>query len=163
MSKTVKIIFTLSIILNIALLAGGAGWMWKMCGHDKPFADASSETRAAFKQEFEELRPEMRKDIQSVRDAKVELEKIIIAEEFNRPAFDAEVANVMGVRNRMAERFSKVTGTVLEDLPQAERAKIAPKILAGLTKGPHHRKGGKKWEDKGANPENQVPRPPPVE
>lgn len=162
MNRTVKIIFTLSVILNIALLAGGAGWMWKMCGHDKPFRDASPQTRAAFKEELDELRPEMRKDVAAVRAAKDAMEKIITAETFDRDAFDAEVAKVLDLRGRMAARFAKVTGTVLEDLPQAEREKIAQKILAGLTRGPHHRKGGRD-RDGEASPERQIPRPPPAQ
>lgn len=140
MSKPIKIIFTLSLLLNLILVGVSVGCLWKRHDHKMPFAEASEETRAQFRAAFEDNRDAMRADIDTVRAARASLEGIIAAEPFDRAAYDAEVKEVLVVRDRMGERRADILGDVLEKLPAEERAQIARKISSKLADDrPRHR------------------------
>lgn len=142
MSKSIKIIFTLSLLLNLILVGVSVGCLWKRHDHKMPFAESSEETRAQFKAAFEGNREAMRADIDTIRSSRATLENIIAAEPFDRAAYDTEVKKVLSVRDRMGQRRSEILGDVLEKLPAEERAQIAKKISSKLADDrPRH--GGK--------------------
>lgn len=142
MNKPIKIIFTLSLLLNLALVGVLVGCQWKRHDHKMPFSEASESTRAQFKAAFEGNRANMRADIDAIRTSRATLESIITAEPFDRSAYNAEIQNVLNVRDRMGERRATILGDVLEKLPADERAQIAKKITSKLT-DERTRHGGK--------------------
>lgn len=155
MSKCIKIIFTISLLLNLALIGVVGGGVWKRWNHPMPFQEASDETRALFKQAFENNRDAMRADIDALRTARPALEKIITAQDFNRAAYDAEINTILKVRSGMEQRRAQVLGDILAQLPAAERQKIAPKMLEKLTDDqPREYRGrhGKKHADRKTEP-----------
>ncbi len=143
MSKPIKIIFTLSLLLNLALVGVSAGCLWKRHQHHGgPFSGVSEETRALFRESFEARRGDMRGDIDSIRAVRTTLEGIITAPEFDRAAYNAQVEKVLNTRDKMGQRRADILGDVLEKLPAGERALIGKKITAKLTDDrPRH--GGK--------------------
>lgn len=142
MSKSIKIIFTLSLLLNLVLVGVSVGCFWKRHDHKMPFSEASEATHAQFRAAFENNRANMRADIDTIRASRTTLESIIAAEPFDRGAYNVEIQNVLNVRDRMGQRRATILGDVLENLPADERAKIAKKITSKLTdERPRH--GGK--------------------
>lgn len=148
MTKPIKIIFTLSLLLNIALVGVTVGCWWKKAHHHgTPFSNTAPETQALFKESFDENRAAMRADIDAIRASRTALETIIRAEPFDRAAYDAEVAKVLNIREGMNNRRAAILGGILEKLPAAEREKIVKKIVSKLTdernRGPHGKDGRK--------------------
>lgn len=158
MTKPIKIIFTLSLLLNLALVGVSAGCIWKKAHHRMPFANTAPETQALFKETFAQNRERMRADIDAIRASRGALESIITAEPFDRAAYDTEVGKVLSVREGMNARRAEILGGVLEQLPQAEREKIVKKIVSKLTDDKPHGHRGKR--PSGDTPDN-IPRPPP--
>lgn len=142
MSKPIKIIFTLSLLLNLILVGVSAGCLWKRHDHKMPFNEASEQTRTQFRAAFEERRADMRADIETVRASRATLEKIIAAEPFDRGAYNLEVQNVLNIRDRMGQRRADILGDVLEKLTAEDRVEIAQKISAKLADD-RPRRGGK--------------------
>lgn len=142
MSQSIKTIFTLSLLLNLILVGVSVGCLWKRHDHKMPFSEASEQTRAEFRAAFEGNRDSMRADIDSIRASRASLESIIAAEPFDRAAYDAEVKDVLSIRDKMGQRRAGILGDVLEKLPASERALIAKKISSKLADDrPRH--GGK--------------------
>jgi Spy/CpxP family protein refolding chaperone len=133
MSKCIKIVFTLSLLLNLALAGVGVGCLWQKFNRPMPFSNTAPETQALFKKNFEANREAMRADIDAIRAVRTTLEPIITAEKFDRKAYNAEVGKVLKARDKMGNRRADILGDILAELPQAERQKIAHKILAKLT------------------------------
>jgi Spy/CpxP family protein refolding chaperone len=150
MSKCIKIIFTLSLLLNLVLAGMVGGGAWKHWHHEMPFGEASEQTRALFKQSFDNNRAAMKADIDALRAVRPALEKIVAAEKFDRAAYDAEVKKVLDVRNKMGQRRAAIMGDILAQLPQAERESVGKRMLMKMTQdrpqghSPHGRDGRKR-------------------
>lgn len=147
MSKSIKIIFTLSLLLNLVLVGIAGGCLWKRGGPPMPFGETSAETQALFKRHFEANRGAMRADIDTIRASRKALEPIITAENFDRDAYDAEIDKVLKTRDKMGHRRADILGDILAEMPHADREKVAHKILSKLTddrpRGPRRDHDGK--------------------
>lgn len=146
MSKRIKLIFTLSLIVNILFVAVGAGLFYRFCKDDVPIAGAMSpEARHFVARTFQEGREKVKPLFQEIKTQRPKVEAIIVAKEFDKKAYDVEVGKMLDLRDKISRRRAEVMGTALNDLPQADREKFARRALDGLEgrkpsrKGFHHK------------------------
>ena len=159
MSKPIKIIFTLSLLLNLVMLGMAGGCLWKRYDHPRPFQNTAESTQAAFRAAFEKNRPAMRADMDSIRQSRETLESIMTAETFDRAAYDNAVQGVLNTRDGINRRRAEILGEVLSTLPVEERRKVTRKIISKLTEERPSRHC--KDRSAGHGPDGQEPSPPP--
>lgn len=145
MNKKMKIIFTLSLVINILLLGmlGGQVYRMKHGGHGS-WGDLreklTPETRALMKQTFKEKKPEIFAIFKEVREKKNALIEVFSAEVFDPVAYDAAARDLqqLGIKiaNHKLETFKELGG----QLPQEDRKVLAQKLVSTVL-GRHGRKG----------------------
>ena len=128
MSKRMKIIFTLSLVLN-ALLAG------LFMGH----MTASHRYRPAT--EMQEVRSDMRKDITNER---AKLATIMKSENFDQAQFDAQLQKLSDVQCNFNREYMIKFNEKMQKLPIEKRTEIIDKTMSrdgkGKSKGKARRK-----------------------
>jgi len=141
MSKNIKIIFTLSFLLNIILVGIILGGIYKPKRSnyfDK--ASVSSEVREVFKKNMHQNREEMRNSFKEIKAYKDELKAIIIAEKFDEVAYSNTMKKIRDVKNLMSESKAQSLGKTLSTLSQEERKQAANLVLRKLSKKHYSRK-----------------------
>lgn len=152
MSKTIKVIFTLSILLNIALLGVVAGMAAKRL-HDPSWneikAQLKPETQALMRQTFVAKRDKIWTTIRTMKEKKKQMEDILGAPEFDAAAFDAAVKDWQAFHAVTTKGKMETFSGVLQQLPQEERKKLAGHFVNMIT-GQRHSKGDgeKSFRDK---------------
>lgn len=142
MSKRMKVIFTLSLIANILMIAVGAGLFYRFTKDQVPIAgDMSPEARHFVARTFQEGREKVKPLFEQVKQQRPKVEAIILADEFDRAAYDREVDKMLDIRDQISRERASVMGEALADLPQADREKFARRALDGLEGRKPHRKG----------------------
>ncbi len=150
MSKKIKIVLTVSIILNVLLL----GVLIGMSADD--YKDHRNK-RADFRSALDKLSPEKskmvnktmrslhketRKTRKEVKKTRNKINKILSAPEFDESAYDTEIKNLKKLQAEIMDKFSIVTKDLALKLEQDER-----KVMAELLKKrtfKHHKHGGPK-------------------
>lgn len=144
MSKKMKIIFTLSVILNvlfIGLVAGKA--VHKFRDHspvEKIAKDMSPEGRHIVARTMQNAFREGRDKMKEMRKTKDEMKKIITADEFDPEAFEEQAEKMHSMFAEMGQKRIEVTKELAGQLSKEDRVKLAE----GFAKGFHGR--GKKDE-----------------
>lgn len=164
MTRRMKLIFTLSLLLNILLIGTGAGLFYKFCQDGPIPPDLSPEARHFMARTFQEGRATIKPLITDIKKDRKALEAVIAADTFDRAAYDEGVAKVLDTKNKIGKQRADIIGAALMDLPAADRQKFARRILDGLTdrpppKGGFHNKMMKDGKDR-AFPGNPPPQPP---
>lgn len=145
MSKRMKLVFTISLLLNIVLVGVGAGMLVRMC-QDIPIpGQISPEARHFIARTFQQGREEVKPLIDEVKANRRKVEAILIAETFDKKAYDAAVDKMLDSRDKVSRKRADIMGRALVDLPAEDRQKFANRILDGLDglkprKGGHHKK-----------------------
>lgn len=146
MSKKMKIIFTLSVILNVLLIGWAAGEaIHKFKGYDpveKVARDMSPEGRHIVAKTMQNAFREGRDRMREMRSAKKEIKSILTAEEFDAQAFEAAAEKMHSMFAEMGKKRIEVTKELAAQLSREDRAKLAD----GFSKGFHGR--SKKGSDK---------------
>lgn len=138
MNRRTKIIFTISLLLNIVLIGAGAGMAYKM--HQDPFpGDMSPQARAFMGKIFEQGRAEVKPLIDETKAKRKIVESILTAETFDRDAYTKAAGDMLDSRDRISRKKAEIMGRALVDVPAADRKEFAGRILDGL----EGRKGGK--------------------
>ena len=142
MSKRMKVVFTLSLMLNIIFIGVGAGLLYRFC-QDVPIAgDMSPDARHFVARTFQEGREEAKPLITEVKAHRAIVEKIIMAPNFDKKAYDEEVGKMLDARDKMTRHRANVMGKALSELSQDDREKFAKRALDGLEGRKPHKKGG---------------------
>jgi uncharacterized membrane protein len=142
MSKRMKIIFTLSLIANIIFMAVGAGLFYRFVKDEVPIAgDMTPEARHFVARTFQEGREKVKPYFTDIKQQRPKVEAIIIADEFDRAAYDREVDKMLDIRDKISRQRAEVMGDALADLPAVDRQKFAKRALDGLEGRKPHRKG----------------------
>lgn len=153
MNRRMKIIFTISLLLNIVLVGVGIGMLCKM-SRDIPIpGDMSPEARHFMARTFQQGRDEVRPLIDDAKAKRKKVEAVLTAETFDPVAYDKAVDEMLNARGTISRKKAEIMGRALVDLPAADRKKFAGRILDGL----EGRKGGKghhrhKMDEKPGNP-----------
>jgi uncharacterized membrane protein len=148
MSRMMKIIFTISILLNLVFIGLGVGMTHKFSRKMPPDikqmqSEISPEARAMMKQRFEEGREgffAMMREAKQKRDA---VEAALAAPEFDAEAYDAAVSDMLSMKANMEKRKAAWMKDMAENLSDEDRQKMA-KFLSDKMSGHHPHKHWKK-------------------
>ena len=150
MTKTTKIIFTISLILNLALIGVIAGGVYKKAKRHMPPAELSLSSREMMRENIENSKKTMRADFKKMKQHRDDLEDIMLADSFDIEAYNMVVERILDAKDRIAREKSVVMGKTLAQLPLAERKKFAGHVLRSLS----HKHGKKPPFDRdGRGPE----------
>ncbi len=143
MSKTFKIIFAASIILNI-LLAGvvigtySHGFRMKLSMRqdiDETLKDFPADKRALVTGAMESLRERTKETKKEIRKRRREVLEILSAPEFDPALYDKKVAELHTLMDRLGNEFAGTARDLALNLDQDERKALAEVIMK--------RRGGK--------------------
>ncbi len=146
MSKKIKTVLTISIILNVLLL----GVLIGMSADDyKDHRNRRAEFRSAVdklpadksklvKKTMRGLHKETRKTRNEVRKTRNNINKIISAPEFDGSAYDKEIENLQRLQSEIMYKFGKVTKKLAVQLEQDERKVIAELLKKRTFKHQRH-------------------------
>ncbi len=142
MSRTLKVIFTVSILLNILLIGAGVGWYHKKSqwpgGYERP--KISDESREAIRSSFRQARSEMKPIFEEMRAAKAGMEEVLSAPEFDEVAYDAAAKKLLDTRDKLSKAMANNAKNFLEDLPPEDRKAMARHMAEKMGGGGHRKK-----------------------
>ncbi|MCK5384886.1 MAG: periplasmic heavy metal sensor [Alphaproteobacteria bacterium] len=143
MSKLAKIIFTLSLILNVLFLGLVAGRVYHEANRQRPWDKTKEalapETREVLKTTFKEKKKEIIPLFKDVHKKKEAMKAIIIAPEFDGEAYDALVGEFKELNSKFMEHRSATIKSIFLQLPQEERAKMAHHTVERMLGNFRHR------------------------
>lgn len=146
MSYKIKVIFTLSFLLNIVLLGVLLGGLYHHKKPRPPFPET-----AAIKEEMHKNiranRADMHRDFKKIKEYKKELKEIIVAEEFDESAFQKKMDDILNVKNVISKRKAVTFGKTLSALSLEDRQVFSRHVLGALH-GKQHKKHGTHKERK---------------
>ena len=135
MSRTIKILFTLSVVLNFVLLGLAAGYLMRDM-HSGPWEEASKElspeSREMVSTMFEKMHVDAKPIMDEMKEARQDLKKVMMTEEFNEKEYDRCINRMRDLRQKMGEKFAATTKDVVVSLPPMERQRMAEKFLSGF-------------------------------
>ncbi len=139
MTKNMKIVFTVSVLLNILMAGVLAGFAVK-CNQPEPWRappameKLSPEGRALMKQSFDQSRDTMRQTFQDARQLRERLNSILEAETFDPEAYAAASAALREHQVKIMERRAQTAGDLAAKLNPEDRRLMAD-WLSGPGKG----------------------------
>ncbi|MGH1457161.1 MAG: hypothetical protein ACRBDI_10300 [Alphaproteobacteria bacterium] len=142
MSKALKLIFTLSILLNIAfagLIAGHS--VKKMNRWSEVHADLSPETRELMRDVYKEKRSVIKVNMKLAAEKKQNLAYIFSSPEFDEGKFRSAVDDWKAFNAGVIDSKFETMSSVASKLSQDERVVLSKRFVAVLT-GDHGHKGG---------------------
>lgn len=148
MNRRMKLIFTISVLLNIVFVGVGAGLLYKFC-RDLPIpGEMSSDARNFVARTYQKGREDVRPLIDEVKARKKKVETILLADTFDAKAYDAAVDDVLETQAKIARHRADTMSEALAQLSAEDRKKFSNSILDGLTPGRRggHHKSKKDWE-----------------
>jgi uncharacterized membrane protein len=133
MTKTVKTLFTLSILLNILLLGIGAGFAIKEWREDPWWEQAkvelSPQSQDLLKKSFDKMHDDMAPLIAETREAREQLKNLMAQESFDSKKFDQITAHIRDVRQKMGDKMTATTKELVSNLSPDERKKMADRFV----------------------------------
>lgn len=149
MKKSHKILFTLSVALNLALIGTIAGHQAGRWRQDAPWQEIQKglapQTQEIMRKMFEEKREKIKANWMEMREKKKNMEAILSAPQFDAQAFDVAVQDWQAFNAQVTQSKMETFKTIMGQLPQEERAKLAEKFVKVLT-GARDRRGGREGE-----------------
>ena len=138
MRKRIKIIFTLSVLLNVVFIALAAGTVYKFNQHaEKPLMDIRANLSEDARQT---LRSKMRDGVRAQRDhqqkAKAyqqDMQKILSAEKFDREGYTALAEKLSNLNAQRSQERIKKTADLMESLSPGDRQAMAKHIAKRLS------------------------------
>ncbi len=136
MKKSVKIIFTLSILLNLLFAGLVGGYIYRVKIAPKPWEEVKSklspQTREIIRSSFKNGQGDMLSLIRDVRQKKKSMKEIITAEEFDLNAYNALVIDIQNIEADFSKRKYDKIGGILSRLPQEDRAIMADHVIGKM-------------------------------
>ena len=136
MKKSVKIIFTSSIVLNLLFIGLVGGYIYRVKFVPKPWEEVKSklspETRDIIRTSFKEGRGEIIPLIRDIRKKKKAMKRIITANEFDVSAYNKLVQEIQALDKKFIKSKYDKVGNILSKLPQGERLKMADHLVGRL-------------------------------
>jgi uncharacterized membrane protein len=148
MSKKTKILFTVSILLNVLLIGAHVGMMVKM-RRDNPWHYAhenlSPETQNLVAREFQEARREMGDNMRAFHQARKDLTGILKKDKLDEDAYGEALKRMQDAQQKMTLRKIEMMKDLMAQLPPEEREKLSHRMMRPFGKhrggkyGPQHR------------------------
>lgn len=149
MSRRKKLIFTISILLNIVFAGVGAGLVFKYC-RDLPVpGDLSPEGQHSTARIFQEGRQDAMPLIRDLKKQRKIVEDALTADMFDAAAYKEAVAALLAAQGKLHQHKASTMARAVENLSAEDRKKFARRIMDGLD-GHRHKK--KRGFDKGSPP-----------
>jgi uncharacterized membrane protein len=160
MNRRMKLIFTLSVLLNIVFVGVGVGMFYRFCQEIPIPGQMSPEARHFIARTFQEGRKEIKPLIDEVKADRAKVEKVLTAETFDAKAYDKTVDEMLDSRAAITRKRAEIMGRALADLPAGDRQKFAKRVLDGLEghkprRGGYHRKMMKDGEKEEERPSGE--------
>lgn len=144
-TKAVKVIFTVSVILNVLLLGAAGGLAYKHWNDKPPYhaihAEMSPEARNIVARTMQNAFRDSRADMKEARAIKKDIRAIMVAPEFDAEAFDAKAEKLHSIMSAMGHKRIDITKDLAAQLSQDDRKVLAEKFSKGF-RG-HDKKGSK--------------------
>lgn len=131
MSRTVKLVFLCSLVLNLLLVGILLGQLPGGLGATPPTRQERLEealtkvpepTRSRFRQKFSEIRAEGDPVRRALDDARAEALELLSAEPLDETAYDRQVTKIEGLRAELFKRMAvKIKQTAKELSPEERR------------------------------------------
>jgi uncharacterized membrane protein len=144
-----KILFTVSVVLNLVCVGIGAGAVVKSLSH-KPWKemreDLTPEARDALKGHFKNTREQVGPMVQQTKNIQKDLVSILNQPEFDRTAFDIKAEELSVMMGQLSGHKIKSMGDLAESLSYEDRqvmVKKFEKMLSRSLKSRGHRKPNK--------------------
>ena len=143
MSKRMRLVFTISILLNIVFVAAGVGMFYRYC-QDIPIPGTMSpDARNFVARTYQNGREEVKPLIAEVKERRKKVETILSSDNFDRKSYDAAVDDLLETQGKIARHRADTMGKALTELSDDDRKKFSKEIINGLTPGRPHRKRNK--------------------
>lgn len=144
-SKNLKIIFTISILLNVAFIGVFIGGSFKMRHHfSNQIENLSPEAQHLIKRTMQENRNERRQNFRAMRNAHDDVQDAIQAQEFDEDLFLEKMENMARLRDSGFEKRVKSAAEILKQLDYEDRKNLSGRLLMGPEREgkppPHHKK-----------------------
>lgn len=137
-----KTLLTLSVVLNVLLIGGFGGHIYKRWSSHPWHAvkqELSPETRNVIGRTFQSAFREIKPLGDEARKARADLVRILSADEFDEAAFDKAAEKISGVRSEMVAIKIQATKDAALQLSVEERRKMADR-MAKMVGGGHERR-----------------------
>ena len=152
MSRYVKIIFTVSLVVNVFLLGGIGGYLLKDKEQDSSSWRAakermSPEARHMMKETFKDRRQDIQGVFKEMRQKKDMMADVLAADVFDSAAYDQVAAELLVLGMKISEHKMETFKMLAVKLPQDERKNFAPMIashMSGKSSRRRHRDFSKK-------------------
>ena len=142
MNRRMKIIFTISVLLNIVFIGVGAGMLYRFAQEVPIPGQMSPEARHFVARTFQEGREQVKPLIEDVKARRNVVEDIITAEKFDPDAYRKAAGQLLDAREKVSRKRADIMGQALVDLPAVDREKFAKRIVEGLEGNKPRHKGG---------------------
>ncbi len=168
MSQKIKIIFTLSVLLNVILLGMMGGGMLRMYNHmgkgdfRKEIESLPQDVQQRIDIAFRSSRQEMRSLFKESREAKEQVRNSLNAQTFNPENYKQSIERLNQIKYRMLQVQARKTGSIAAELNAAERRRFAGYLMRGGRKGQFQvEEGGRSPPPKHRSQASQQPEPRP--
>lgn len=149
-----KILFTVSVLLNVLLLGGHVGMLIKR-SYDNPwhraYSDLKPETQNLVAREFQEARKNMPDTRNEFRAARKEITRILKQDTLDEQAYEAAIKRMQAAQQKMMDSKMEMMKNIMSQLPPDEREKLSHRLMRPFGKshmryGPHRPDEDKKTE-----------------
>lgn len=158
MKRHLKIIFTVSVLLNVLLvgmLAGSCDKRW-----DGPLSRMAESRDPQFDHKMGKAMMEARKGQQPLQDslksAKKELHKVLAAETFDEAAFNAASEKMYKAQADLFKSRNEATLNMAKDMSPAERQEMAKHLQAMSER---HERMKERWRERGEDSKKRGDKP----
>jgi uncharacterized membrane protein len=141
MSKTVKLVFLASLVLNVLLVGVVLGRLPGDVGFgrqqrlEQALKDLPEPTQTRFKEKFKQMRAAGDPLRDQIRLPREETLRILSAEPFDEAAYDRHVSQIDDLQLQMFKKMGQVVKEIAKELPPEER-RLFVQILRRLSPPP---------------------------
>ena len=133
MTKTVKLVFLVSLVLNILLLGVILGHVPRSLEGrpsrqermEKALQELPDSVEARFREKFQQIRAAGEPQRQQMDSARAEALRLLGGEPFDEAAYDQQVSKIDGLREEMFKRMGQVVKQTAKELTPEERRMCA--------------------------------------
>ena len=131
MSKTVRLVFLASLVLNVLLVGVLLGQLPRNVGFgrqqrlEQALKDLPEPTQTRFREKFKQMRASGDPLRDQIRLAREETLNILIADPFDEAAYDRHVNQIDDLQLQMFKKMGQVVKEIAKELPPEERRMFA--------------------------------------
>lgn len=141
--KTSKIIFTISILLNLVFLGFVGSHEYKKSQHHNFTNNIHEKSKGIIRQNLDISEDERRQKMKEVQQKRQALKDIVTAPEFDLVQYNKITEELLAQKDQMERKKAAALGQAMVDLSQEERQELSTHLLS--------KKGNKKERYKDRN------------